>query len=148
MKKTASLILGSLILLLVTTNSEAAVAKSLIQAVIQVESSGRPYVESRDGCRGLGQIEKRTWYWICEMMGVSWDFDEAFEPEKNKRVTQYYLNWLENYLKKRKQYSLDLLLASYNAGPSAVKKYGWRIPPYYETIHYIKKVKKELAKNY
>jgi len=147
MKKTTSLILGSLFLLMANTNSEAAVAESLIHAVIQVESSGRPYVESRDGCRGLGQIEKRTWYWVCKMMGVSWGFDEAFEPDKNKRVTKYYLNWLENYLKERRQYSLDLLLASYNAGPGAVRKYGWKVPPYSETGHYVKKVKKELAKN-
>lgn len=43
------------------------------------------------------------------------------------------------------QNNLDLVLAGYNAGTKAVEKYGG-IPPYDETIDYIKRVKNILSK--
>ncbi len=35
---------------------------------------------------------------------------------------------------------LKLVLAAYNAGENAVIKYGFRVPPYDETIDYVEKV--------
>jgi soluble lytic murein transglycosylase-like protein len=35
---------------------------------------------------------------------------------------------------------LQLVLAAYNAGENAVIKYGFRVPPYAETVDYIEKV--------
>jgi len=123
---------------------EAKIPEPIVQAIIYVESSNQSHVESIDGCRGLGQIQENTWYWICDLMGVHWSFDDAFNPEKNLKVTRFYLNWLENYLKRKGHYSLDLLFACYNAGPGAVRKYGWTVPPYRETITYVRKIKRRL----
>lgn len=126
------------------TISFATIPDYIINAVIFVESSNQPHVESIDGCRGLGQIQKETWYWLCTLMGKNWSFDEAFDPGKNRVVTAFYLNWLEQYLKQHGYYSLELLFACYNAGPGTVRRYRWHVPPYYETKMYVQKVNQYL----
>ena len=131
----------------ISSDAEASIGlpPKLVDAIITVESSNRPHVVSRVGCRGLGQISEPTWYWITEMMGKDWHFDDAFDPEKNRMVTEYYLYWLTDYLLKKGQYSLDLLFASYNAGPGAVRRAKWNVPNYPETKRYVEKVKLELG---
>lgn len=147
MKVFASIFIVSIAFLLTIPSAAYAVSPNIVNAITFVESSNRPFVESVDGCRGLGQIKKETWYWVCDLMGKHWSFDEAFDPEKNRIVTEYYLNWLERYLKKRGHYSLDLLCACYNAGPGVVRRNRWRVPPYRETREYIRKVQRQLNMN-
>jgi soluble lytic murein transglycosylase-like protein len=145
MKISAVIAALTAILFLCAPSAFAAVPDYIVNAVIAVESNGEPWAESKDGCRGLGQIKRETWYWLCELNGKPWSFDEAFEPEKNKAMTRAYLEWLKDYLEKRDRFSWDLVFACYNAGPGNVRKHGWKVPPYKETRDYITKIKDLLA---
>ncbi len=72
-----------------------------------------------------------------EQYGVS----NIFDPEENIEGGTKYLRDLVRLYQK----NLDLVLAAYNAGQEAVKKYGG-IPPYQETLEYIEKVKSSYGK--
>ena len=108
----------------------------LIKAIIMAESGGNPFAISPKGALGLMQLMPET----ANELSVS----NPFDPEENIRGGTKYLSWL------LKTYNGDLLsaLAAYNAGPGTVKKFGG-IPPYPETINYIKRVLKywKQAKN-
>jgi soluble lytic murein transglycosylase-like protein len=134
------------ILFLCAAPAYAAVPEYIVNAVITVESNGRPWAESKDGCRGLGQIKRETWYWLCELNGKPWSFDDAFDPEKNKEITRSYLEWLKDYLEKKGYFSWDLVFACYNAGPGNVRKHGWTVPPFSETRTYVRRINEVLRK--
>lgn len=104
----------------------------LMMAVIAAESGFNPGAVSPKGAMGLGQLMPGT----ARLVGVK----KPFDPHENIYGTACYL---------RKMYDrwageedvLDLMLASYNAGPEAVARYNG-VPPYRETIGYVRKVKK------
>ena len=100
---------------------------NLIRAIIKVESNYDPKALSRAGAQGLMQLMPKT----AQLVGVR----NPFDPHENIRGGVQYLHQLY------RQYNgkLKMVLAAYNAGPTAVKKYGG-IPPYPETITYIKRV--------
>jgi soluble lytic murein transglycosylase len=102
---------------------------SLIKAVIKVESNFNPRAVSRAGAQGLMQLMPRTAY---EM-----DVADPFDPEENIFGGTKYLRYLLN----RFGDDLEITLAAYNAGETAVIKYGG-IPQYRETRHYVRKVLK------
>lgn len=120
----------------------------LIYRVIEAESNFNPQAISRADARGLMQVTRQTWDWICrDYLHVSWDFDEfAFDPDKNIKVGVRFLKWISDYLEKNKDDLNDskenLVLACYNAGPGAVRNYGFRVPPFEETQNYIQKINK------
>ena len=60
----------------------------------------------------------------------------AFNPEENVRAGVAYLRQLLN----RYENDEKLALAAYNAGPSAVDKYGERVPPHAETQNYVARI--------
>lgn len=62
-----------------------------------------------------------------------------FDPYENIRGGSAYLRQMLDLFDN----DLELALAAYNSGPSAVKRYGG-IPPYDETQNYVKKVKRYL----
>ncbi|MFC1808722.1 lytic transglycosylase domain-containing protein [Candidatus Omnitrophota bacterium] len=140
MKRLSLFVVFLVALLLSPENTHANVPDYIVNAVISVESSNRSWVQSEDGCRGLGQIKRETWDWLCKLEGKPWSFDEAYDPIKNRFITQSYLKWLERYLKDKGHFSWELVFACYNAGPGTVRRYGWKVPPYRETRHYVKKI--------
>ena len=105
----------------------------LIRAVMAAESAFHPFAVSRTGAEGLMQLMPE----LSTEMGVA----DAFDPRENIMGGVRYLKRLLNY----HNGNLDLALASYNAGPGNVQRYGG-VPPFRETRNYIKTVKHYLAK--
>lgn len=99
----------------------------LVRAVVQVESDYNPYAVSSKGALGLMQLMPET----AGDLSVS----NAFDIRENVGGGVRYLRSLLD----RFSGNLPLALAAYNAGPSAVEKYGGT-PPYPETIRYVDKV--------
>lgn len=104
---------------------------NLIRAVMQAESAFHPYVVSRAGAEGLMQLMPD----LADEMGVN----NAFDPRDNIMGGVRYLKRLLDY----HDGDIDLALASYNAGPGNVERYGG-IPPFRETRNYVKTIKQIL----
>ncbi len=105
------------------------VNEQLIKAMIAVESCFDRYAVSSVGAKGLMQLMPQT----ADLMGVH----NVFNAKDNIRGgTRYFRQMLELF-----EFDVELALAAYNAGPTAVKKYNG-IPPYKETQRYVKKVLK------
>ncbi|HEX3019170.1 MAG TPA: transglycosylase SLT domain-containing protein [Chitinispirillaceae bacterium] len=103
------------------------VDKDLVCAVIAQESGGNPYAISRAGAKGLMQLMDQT----ASELGIS----HPFNPSENiEGGVKYLREMLDQFGGDEK-----LALASYNAGPAAVKKYKG-IPPYPETVGYVDSV--------
>ena len=101
---------------------------SLVMAVIHAESAYDKNAISRAGAVGLMQLMPGT----AKQFGVNNRNDAAQNIQGGVRYLRYLLELFD--------FNIRLTLAAYNAGESAVKKYGNKIPPYKETQHYVKKV--------
>lgn len=101
----------------------------IVQALILAESAYNPDAISRVGAQGLMQLMPKT----AELYGVT----NIRDPEENITGGVKLLRDLID----RYNGNLDLALAAYNAGETAVEKYRG-IPPYNETIDYVRKVRK------
>ncbi|MBN1968061.1 MAG: transglycosylase SLT domain-containing protein [Candidatus Delongbacteria bacterium] len=111
---------------------EYGVDSTLVKSVIYNESGGNYRAVSSAGAKGLMQLMDGT----SEDMGVS----NPFRPADN---IQGGVKYLSKLLKKYNN-DIELTLAAYNAGPGNVDKYGG-IPPFKETINYVKKVMKDIS---
>jgi soluble lytic murein transglycosylase-like protein len=103
----------------------------LVMALIAAESRFNPRAVSKKGAMGLAQLMPST--------ARSHGIRDAFDPVQNVYVCVQYLEREVGRWKGRKNW-LDLVLASYNAGPGAVQKYGG-VPPYQETKSFVRVVK-------
>ncbi len=94
----------------------------LVAVVIAIESEFKVNAVSRAGCRGLMQLSPDK-------------LDDWQNIHKNIQIGAAYLE-----AQLQRFGDLELAFAAYNAGPEAVAKYQG-VPPYRETINYIKKAK-------
>jgi len=99
----------------------------LVHSIIKAESDYDPWAISAKGAMGLMQLMPIT--------AKQYKVMNVFDPRQNIEGGVKYLVDLINL------YEGDTrrVLAAYNAGQEAIKRYGG-IPPYQETKNYIKKV--------
>jgi soluble lytic murein transglycosylase-like protein len=110
-------------------SSRHSVNPELVQAVIQAESGFNPRARSVKGALGLMQLMPAT--------AAKYGVLDAFNPIENIRAGVAYLKSLLI------RYNDDesLALAAYNAGPTAVERFGRSVPPYKETRNYVAKIR-------
>ena len=104
----------------------------LLHAIAEVESHFNPNAISAAGAKGLMQIMPTT----ARRFGMNNPDTQLFNPRDNLRICSNYLRSLHSLFGN----DIPLILAAYNAGESAVIKYGNTIPPYSETQRYVTKV--------
>jgi len=100
---------------------------ALIKAMIRTESGFNPLAVSKKGAKGLMQLMPET----AQRVNVSNIFNPRENIEGGVRYFKYLLSLFNN--------DLRLSLAAYNAGENVVAELR-SIPPYRETVDYVKKV--------
>jgi soluble lytic murein transglycosylase-like protein len=100
----------------------------LVRAVMHAESNYDAHALSRRGASGLMQLMPRT----AEEMYVR----DIFDARQNIFGGVRYLRVLANEFDGQ----METIIAAYNAGPEAVRKYGGQVPPFDETRAYVQKV--------
>jgi hypothetical protein len=100
----------------------------LLVAIVGVESSWQTGAVSHSGAQGLGQLMPSTASGLAVL---------SFDAYENLDGTARYLRrMLQQFVGLKDETRYALALASYNAGPQAVARYGG-IPPYAETQAYV-----------
>lgn len=110
------------------------VEHTLIHSIIRAESNYDRFAVSPKGALGLMQLMPAT--------AIQYGVRNVFDPRENIEGGVKYLKDLINLFGGK----TDLVLAAYNAGQEAVKKYNG-IPPYPETKNYIYKIMKGFGYN-
>jgi len=100
----------------------------LVRAVMHAESAFNPNAVSHVGASGLMQLMPQT----AREMYVKDIFDVRENIEGGTRYLRVLANEFDGDMVK--------MVAAYNAGPDAVRKYGGQVPPYAETQAYVRKV--------
>ncbi|HEU0183974.1 MAG TPA: lytic transglycosylase domain-containing protein [Blastocatellia bacterium] len=114
--------------ILVEAGVEHGVEPLLLYSVMHQESAFDSSAISHKGARGLMQLMPAT----AARFGVK----NIYDPEQNIHGAAQYLRLLLDMF----DGDVRLALAGYNAGEGAVKKYGNAVPPYPETINYVRKI--------
>jgi soluble lytic murein transglycosylase-like protein len=100
---------------------------ALLKAVAQTESDFSPLAVSSAGAKGVMQLMDAT----ARQLGVANSFDPAQNIDGGARFLRQLLDHYGG--------DVTLALAAYNAGPSAVDRWGG-LPPYRETQAYVPRV--------
>jgi len=99
----------------------------LVHSIIKAESNYNPWAISAKGAMGLMQLMPIT--------AKQYKVMNVFDPRQNiEGGVKYLVDLIKLY-----EGDTRRVLAAYNAGQEAIKRYGG-IPPYQETKNYIKKV--------
>lgn len=106
----------------------------LVMAVIRAESAFNVSATSAKNAQGLMQLIPET----AARFGVA----DSWDPIQNIKGGTAYLQWLL----RRFEGKVDLVLAAYNAGEGAVDRYHG-IPPYQETQNYVKQIQSWYSKS-
>lgn len=101
---------------------------NLVRAVMHAESAFDPNAVSHVGASGLMQLMPQT----AREMYVKDIFDARENIEGGTRYLRVLANEFDGDMVK--------IVAAYNAGPEAVRKYNGQVPPYPETQAYVRKV--------
>lgn len=99
----------------------------LVHAIVEVESAYDAKAVSKTGAMGLMQLMPKT----AERFAVI----DPLDPEQNVEAGIRYIVLLEREFERT-----ELILAAYNAGEEAVRRYDNSVPPYAETRAYIERV--------
>lgn len=113
-------------------SSKYGVPEDLVHSIILAESNYDPNAVSHKGAIGLMQLMPET----AKEYGVI----DPLVPEDNIDAGIKYIKKLIDLYNG----DVKLILAAYNAGPSAVEKYGG-VPPFQETREYIQRVRKNFV---
>jgi soluble lytic murein transglycosylase-like protein len=106
---------------------------ALVRAMVWVESRYDPYAVSPRGARGLMQLTSDT----AREVGVT----NPFDARQNVFGGVKYLSRLI----KQHDGDVALALASYNAGPATVRRFGG-MPPYVETAQYLTRIRRRFRR--
>ena len=102
--------------------------KPVIMAIIHAESAFKEKANSSAGAQGLMQLMPKT--------QQTYKVNNPFDPKQNIDAGVAYFKHLMN-----RYNDIDISLAAYNSGETAVEKYGKTIPPFDETREYVRRVK-------
>lgn len=117
--------------LLESAGAASDISPRLLEAIAYVESRFNTKAVSPKGAIGMMQLMPKT----AEDLGV-----DPHNPHENARGGADYLRRMVTMFGD----NVELAVAAYNAGPSAVLKYGG-VPPYAETRAYVDAVMEYLA---
>ena len=99
----------------------------LLASIMEAESGYNPYAMSPQGAMGLMQVMPDT--------AGFYSIEDLLEPRVNIEVgAKYFVRLLDQF-----DGDVALALASYNAGPGMVRRYGG-LPPFPETRRYVDRV--------
>ena len=115
----------------------------IVAAQLDVESRWDPRAVSPAGAQGLAQFMPDTW--------KRYGRGDPFDPRAAIRAQGLYLKDLRRMVRGLAPASareeIDLVLAAYNAGPTAVLRHGG-IPPFAETRGYVAQIRELAATTY
>ncbi|MER6103704.1 NlpC/P60 family protein [Streptomyces sp. NPDC001832] len=114
------------------------VSPNLLAALLTQESGFNPKASSPVGAQGIAQFMPSTW----ETNGIDGNGDgrrDVWDPEDAIPSAAKYLCDIGQEVKDVPGNKQNNMLAAYNAGSPAVKKYGG-VPPYQETQTYVRSI--------
>ncbi len=120
--------------IIVTLSQKHRVPPTLVHSIIKAESNYDAWAISPKGALGLMQLMPET--------AIQYKVNNVFDPRQNiEGGIKYLVDLIKLY-----DSNTEHVLAAYNAGQEAIKRYGG-IPPYQETKNYIRKVMASYSKS-